>query len=229
MIKRLIFDIDNTLLDTNKDCIDAYKSYFTDNNIDLDGDVLYGILDIYEEQNKIYSMDKNKENDNYKFNFNINDISSFIRNNLSIDFSIEDFYELQKVYSKHATLKDKIIVDVLDKLSKDYELVALTKWYVEPQKKRLENAGILKYFTEVYGFENAGVKPSKNTFLNAIGDYKVDECIMIGDSISNDIIIPKELGINTIYVNYNKKETNELYVNNFSELLDAIDVIKKVR
>ena len=229
MIKRLIFDIDNTLLDTNKDCIDAYKKYFVDKNIDLDGDVLYGILDIYEEQNKIYSMDKNKENDNYKFNFNINDISSFIRNNLSIDFSMDDFYELQNVYSKYATLKDNIIIDVLDKLSKDYELVALSKWYVEPQKNRLEKAGILKYFKEVYGFENAGVKPSKKTFLSAIGDYKADECIMIGDSISNDIIIPKELGINTIYVNYNKKETNELSVNDFSELLDAVEIIKKVR
>ena len=229
MIKRLIFDIDNTLLDTNKDCIDAYKKYFIDRGIDLDGSVLYSIMDIYEEQNKIYSMDKDKENSNYKFNFNILDISKFIKNNLSIEFDVDDFKKLQELYSKYATLKDDMISEVLDKLSKDYDIVALTKWYIEPQKNRLNNAGILKYFNEIYGFENAGIKPSIKTFLTATGNYNVDECVVIGDSISNDIIIPKELGIKTIYVNYNKKETDELSVNNFGEIIDALDSLKKGR
>ena len=174
-------------------------------------------------------MDKNKENDNYKFNFNINDISKFIKNNLSIDFEIEDFMKLQDIYGNHATLKDRIIPEVLDKLSKDYELVALTKWYCEPQRKRLEKVGILKYFDEVYGFENAGVKPSKKTFITSLGDHNESECLIIGDSISNDIIIPKELGINTIYVNYNHRDTNEVSVNSFDEIIDAIESIKKVR
>ena len=109
MIKRIIFDIDNTLLDTNNNCIDAYREFFTNHHIDLDGSVLYGILDIYEEQNKIYSMDRNKENDNYKFNFNINDITSFIRNDLSIDFEIvpllgSDIYAKSKLFVKKSMI-----------------------------------------------------------------------------------------------------------------------------
>ena len=229
MIKRIIFDIDNTLLDTDKDCNETYDEYFRNKHIDLHGSVLYSIMDIYEEQNKIYSMNKNKENVNYRFNFNINDLSSFIRNNLSIDFDNDDFLELQDLYSKHATLKNNDIVDVLEELSKDYELVALSKWYCNVQENRLNKAGILKYFKKVYGFENAGVKPSKKTFISALGDNLPNEAIVIGDSISNDIIIPKELGINTIYVNYKNKDTNELNVTSFRDLLDVISSFKKGR
>ena len=31
MIKRIIFDVDNTLLDTYKDCINAYAEFLKDN------------------------------------------------------------------------------------------------------------------------------------------------------------------------------------------------------
>ena len=229
MLKRIIFDVDNTLLDSDKDCLDAYNEYFNIKNIDLDGDVLYGILDIYEEQNKLLSIDKNKVNNIYRFNFNIEDMSNFIRNNLSIDFDSNDFLELQNIYAKHSTLKNDKIIEVLDILSKKYELVALTKWFREPQMKRLEKAGLLNYFNEVYAFENAGIKPSKKAFITSMGDYAADECMVIGDSISSDIVIPKELGMNTIYINYNNRVTNEVSVNKFEDILNIIDSNKKAR
>lgn len=229
MLKRIIFDVDNTLLDTDKDCFEAYKSFFRNRNVDLDGEVLYSIIDIYEEQNKLFSMDKNKETGIYKFNFNKEDLSNFIKNNLSIDFGINDFMELQEVYGRYSTLKDSKVVEVLDELSKNYEIVALTKWYVEPQKKRLDKVGILKYFSEVYGFENAGIKPSKKAFMTAMGECSPSECMVIGDSISSDIIIPKELGMKTIYINYYNRVTNEINVSEISQVLDIIDGQKRVR
>lgn len=229
MLKRIIFDVDNTLLDTNNDCLKAYNKYFEMKNIDLDGDVLYGLLDIYEEQNKILGIDKEKVESIYKYNFSIEDISSFIKNNLTIDFEKEDFIELQSIYSKYASLKTNKVVEVLEKLSHDYELVALTKWYREPQRKRLEKVDILKYFKEVYAFENAGIKPSKKSFISAMGEYDASECMMIGDSISSDIVIPKELGMDTIYINYYNKTTSEISVNEFEEIINIIEDKKKAR
>ena len=213
MIKRIIFDIDNTLLDTYKDCLKAYDEYLNQRNIDIPGTILYDVMDVYEDLKRDYSVD---------------DISKYLKNNLTIDFSVNDFLELQDLYGNYATLIDDNIPQVLEKLAKDYELVALSKWYCKPQKERLRTANILKYFDEVYGFENAGIKPSQKSFLIAKGNHSVDECLVIGDSIDADILVPKSLGMDTILINYGELSNNDS-INKFEEILDVLESKKRGR
>ena len=48
------------------------------------------------------------------------------------------------------------------------------------------------------------LKPNKESYLNACGNYHVNECIMIGDTIEKDVIGPNKFGIDSIYYNPEK-------------------------
>ena len=48
MIKRIIFDIDETLLKTTEDCLNAYNKYFDTVNVKIEGKKLYDLIDKYE-------------------------------------------------------------------------------------------------------------------------------------------------------------------------------------
>ena len=182
MIKRIIFDIDLTLLDTNKDCHDTYFEYFKDEKKVED---FFKIIDVYDDNGGNYDKD---------------DLVKFINEKLNLDLDIDKFNDIFKIYQNHGTLIDEDIPYYLDKLSKRYELVALSKWYVEDQEKRLEKAGILKYFKKVFGIENAGAKPDKRAFMAACEKLAPCECLMVGDSIRSDMEPAKELGLYTLFL-----------------------------
>ena len=116
--------------------------------------------------------------------------------NLTIDF-INDW--LEKIGTKGDVSSS--VVELLKYLSSKYELVVLTNWEGTCQRNRLEAAGILKYFKEVYGGE-VYKKPSHEAFKKAMGPYNIDECIMVGDSMKFDIEPAKKLGIKTYMVGY---------------------------
>jgi FMN phosphatase YigB (HAD superfamily) len=73
----------------------------------------------------------------------------------------------------------------------------LSNWFTNTQKRRLENAGILKYFSKVSGGDERELKPSLKAF--DIVDKK-EECVMIGDSLKNDIFPAIELGMQAIHI-----------------------------
>ena len=204
MIKRIIFDIDMTLLDTLKDTHDTYIEYFKDEKL---------VSDFYNTIEEYDSLDRSYEKE---------DIVKYINEKFDKSFTVDNFNKIFKVYQKHGTLIDDNIPSYLEKLSKRYELVALSKWYVEDQEKRLECAGILKYFKKVYGIENAGIKPDKKAFLNACENYAPCECLMVGDSIRSDMEPTSSLGIYNLYLGESNIYTS---IKNIGEIEDNIRYI----
>ena len=81
-------------------------------------------------------------------------------------------------------------------------LVVLSNYYKIVQEKRLETAQIKKYFEAVYGGDTNPLKPRKEAFIKAMGDYKPEDCIMIGDDLINDIKGAMDLGIEAIIVDH---------------------------
>ena len=73
--------------------------------------------------------------------------------------------------------------------------------------------------------ENAQRKPNKEAFIQAIGEYKPEECIMIGDDPYLDIQRAKEEGLSTILVNSKGIETNSsmgIVVNSVEEISQGL-------
>ena len=188
MIKRIIFDLDNTLIEFPKDYYKEYDNILNKYNVSITSKDLYTIIGKYEScgKNTYYDKEKMLEFINREYNLN-----------LGIDFIN---YMLDVISTLVRPLSPEII-DTLEYLSSKYELVVLTNWFTECQCKRLESVGILKYFKKVYGTDLIPMKPNKESFIEVIGDLNKEECLMVGDNLEVDIKVPYEMGMNVYHLN----------------------------
>ena len=204
MIKRIIFDVDNTLLDTYKDCINAYAEFLKDYP-NIKPKMFYDVIGEFELKG---------------IGFDKDELSKYISDRLKILFSKEDLNRCLDIYAGYSTLLNDDTSDVLDYLSKKYTLVVLTNWYTDAQKGRLRYHGLDKYFMNIYGCEY-GIKPNKEFFDLARENDNYDECVMIGDSLSSDINPAKALGMKTIYISKDNENTDST-INDIRKLKDIL-------
>ena len=208
MLKRIIFDLDNTLIMWKPEYLGALKKAIKKYDVLESSDYINSLIDDYEEDYNKY----NKEillkyiNQNINSQIDMNFIDDFLYN---IGFMSEP---------------NKNVIDTLDYLSKKYELVVLTNWFRDPQINRLKNAKIYNYFKEVYGGEEV-IKPNKGAFIRACGDYNPDECLMIGDNYDVDIIGAFNAGLNVIYFNSDFKENNNLKFDEICDFKELRDIL----
>ena len=207
MIKRIIFDIDNTLIDF-PDYIDGYQSVLDKYQVNKKAIDLYNAIGVYEECGKYDNYDKKEL---------LKVINKELSTNLDDNF-LEDYFNM---YNKLITPVSDSIKDTLEYLSKKYELVTLSNWFTFSQKSRLKIAGIDKYFTSIYGTDIVPMKPKKESFMNVIGNNKIEECLMIGDNVNMDIKVPYEMGINVYYLSKGKK-TNYPSIEKIEDLKEML-------
>ncbi len=185
MIKTVIFDLDFTLMDWEDEYIFAITNVINKLNLGYSKEKIKEIDDVlatYEKEYTMYENDKFCEFLNKKCNIN-----------LPLEFVDMLLEEQTKCYRKFTESE----IETLEYLSSKYELIVLSNWFTYTQKKRLENAGILKYFTKVSGGDERELKPSLKAF--DIVDKK-KECVMIGDSLNNDILPALKLGMQAILI-----------------------------
>ena len=208
MIKRLIFDLDNTLILWKDEYRNALKEVLKVYNMNNYFEIIDSIIGTYEKSHDELSKESLLKEINNKCNLNL-DISF-------IDELIKEEQELAEYDSK--------TVELFEYLSSKYEIVLLTNWFLEAQEKRLEKLGIHKYFNEFYGAENSKLKPDTNSYMNAIGDKKEYECIMIGDNIQMDLEPARNLGLDTILVDLKNKykDTNYKRINSLYKLKEML-------
>lgn len=188
MIKRLIFDVDGTLITGVK--------FISSMGATLKRIGCYSEERVSKFLEAISSYEK-------KFNnYNKRDYTSHFEKALGVklgDKFLDIFFdELKKcVPSENERLKTTI-----GELSKNYELVLLTNYFRESQLNRLSTMGIGNFFSECYGEEL--IKPNDDIYLIACGNHNPNECVMIGDDLYLDIKKAQGLGIHTIWVNSNE-------------------------
>ena len=105
--------------------------------------------------------------------------------------------------------------EVLCALADNHDLYIVTNGVLETQHKRLQAANLTSYFKEIYVSEQTGYqKPQKQFFdyvFQHIGDVKKEECLIIGDSYSADIIGGINANIDTCWFNpHNHKPPTSL-------------------
>ena len=186
MIKRIIFDIDGTLI-TGVD----FSSYVA-NTLKK-----YGIEDIEKTKQFLLNIKEyEKTYNSYDRNLYLKFFSNKLGCELNNHFLEIFFQELRKAIPENAE-KIKSMLAAIN----EYELVLLSNYFEESQRNRLTAMGINDYFSEYYG--ESIIKPNELDYRQAQGIYQPSECVIVGDDKRLDIDVPKSLGFKTIYVNEN--------------------------
>ena len=204
MKKRIIFDLDNTLIMWKKEYEVGIANVAKKLNIDVDFHMIDKAIDNFEFQGKPYSKKEVLNLINETCNLNLKSIF------------LDELIKEQKEFSEI----DEKVIDTLEYLSNKYDLVVLTNYFDEVQIARLKKADIYKYFSHVYTPMKFLPKPSTESFETAIGNFSKEECIMVGDNIKTDIEGALSFGIDVILYDYNNKYLDLEYarITDFSQL-----------
>ena len=194
MIKRLIFDVDGTLISgvsfipATEKALKKVNLYSKENAVKIQGNYM-----IYEKNYNSY----NKKD-------YLNHISKCIGTTVDERFLDIFFEELGLCISKN----NEKLIKTLEVLSQKYELVLLTNYFEIVQMTRLKNMKIDKYFLECFGEDL--IKPNKDAFLKACGKYKPCECVMIGDNIKLDVEAALNSGLKAIWITEEKENFDNI-------------------
>ncbi len=184
MIKRIIFDIDYTILIPNyrHEYLFLQKYVREDNTYFIKH--MYEILKQYEKLYPKYEVDK--------FLKHINQYTDGI---VLDEKFLDEWAEFSIQLEKQDT---KVTHDVLSYLNSKYELVALSNWFRRVQTAKLERLDLLKYFIDVYAGDDY-LKPNPESFHLAIERHRPEECLMIGDNLDADVKGAIEAGLQAIH------------------------------
>lgn len=200
MIKYLLFDVDDTLLDFGKAEAAAIRKTFIKHGLPVSDD----IIKRYSEINHIVwtklELGQMSREEILVERFRI------LFEELGIDTSncakVQDTYEYLLGIGHY-------FVDGAEELLKTlhgkYELYIVSNGTLNVQERRLKSAGIVSYFNDVFISESIGHhKPSKEFFdacFARIPDFDREKALVIGDRLSSDILGGLNAGVKTCWFN----------------------------
>lgn len=204
--KRIIFDIDNTLIVPNY----YMEKEFIDDVLPGNGisDVMSDILLKYE---CLHSRYDRKSLVQY-----LNCYSKV----LITDEFIDKWFDFNIRLKKQDVSDTVCILEYL--CDKGYELVALSNFFTYVQSEKLKFVGIRDYFIDVFGGDYF-LKPNFDSFRNAIGERSASECLMVGDSLDVDVIGSLKFGMDAFHFT-NGKEVNHEYPK-IKKLIDLKNIL----
>lgn len=210
MLKRIIFDLDNTLFPFLEEYWLTLKETLQELNLPFYEEIQEKIREnvgTYEKQYRQY-----------------NEKTMLVHLNQGLSFSLPDCFITcwMKKLEKCVPKDTRVLQELLEYLSGKYELVVLTNWFTQEQKARLENSGLLPYFKEVIGTDSVLNKPNKEAFLKACGNNKPSACIMIGDDLQVDILGALNVGMRALYLNQTNDRTNKEEIKTLKELKERL-------
>lgn len=237
--KHLFFDLDNTVWDFNRNSWYALKETFR--QYELDEAIFDRFFEAYERHND-YLWEEYRNNRIVKqdlarlrFELTFNDLGIKNIDGLTFNDSYLGWMPLQTRLCDGAR-------EVLEKLSKKYELHIITNGFMEVQHKKLANSGLDVYFKRMFISEEIkSPKPAPEIFHHALksSNARKKESLMIGDSWEVDILGAMEVGIDQIHYapflndsSFTKEEsdlisskiTKTLRINHLSELFNYLHI-----
>jgi len=123
---------------------------------------------------------------------------------------------LSKDYLEISPTKQKLFPHTLLSLTflkKRYTLNLITNGFKEVQYKKLKNCGIADFFNHIFISEEIGyLKPHPKFFEHALKVSQAipEDSIVIGDDLMVDIKGANEAGMDSIWINHQKLNLNEL-------------------
>lgn len=212
-VNRVIFDLDNTLIQHNYDEECAIVAKYLE---------LEGNEEFKKEFNNMF-----KNNSKYLKNTKVTK-DYFI-------YVIEKLMPILKLSGKTGedllNVMDKYLIGTLMEGAKEileylydsgYQIVILTNWFYDYQVNILKRLGIYKYFERVYAWDDYYAKPHSFAILRALENTDVVNNVMIGDDLISDIELAKKCNICSIgfNINYSKCKNNVMADANVLKLID---------
>ncbi len=207
-MKVIIFDLDDTLIKWKDEYISFLKDVLLEMNYHFSDELINKINWCIDDNEKHHDILSKEE------------LLDYINTNCNINLPIEFINKLVERH-KECGYEAKELIDVIDYLSKKYDLYVITNYFTDTQKERLNRMGVLKYFKNVYGADINYIKPNKKAFNIILDKYNASDCISIGDSLNNDIIPALELGMNAIWKT-NSKSSEYKTFNELKELKEIL-------
>ena len=210
MIKRIIFDQDNTLMMWKSEYDKTYEQALDELGIKYTKKELEKLIDAVNNYEKYYDI------------FDKQSMADLINEKCIIKVPSYFADVWMKYLCNCVSDEDKSIIPTLDYLSKKYELVVLSNWFGFSQIERLKKVGIDKYFIDMIFTDKVKNKPNKEAFIKACGPNKPEECIMIGDSMTIDINGAINAGLKAILIDPKGMYEYKDKIKNINELEELL-------
>lgn len=127
------------------------------------------------------------------------------------EISVEELVETYiKSVSSSRVFMEKNTLEVYKALAENYKLVLATNGIDRIQRERVQ--AFLPYTYKTFISENMNtIKPAEEFFRYIISDLECEpgECLMVGDSITNDIMGAKKVGMDVCFYNVRNKDFPE--------------------
>lgn len=207
MIKNILLDLDETIFDFHKSEAEAISKTMTQVGVTPTD----FIIDLYSKIND--SLWKELEKGNITRKELVVRRFEKLYAQIGVD---KDAVLTQSLYEKNLASGHYFLEgaeQMLEYLYKKYDLYLVSNGTASVQKGRLESSGIEKYFKKIFISEKVGFnKPDKRYFdkvFENICDFKKEETVIIGDSLTSDIQGGINAGIKTVWLS-RKGEKSDL-------------------
>jgi len=201
--KILLFDLDDTLLDFGANEADSLNKLFQQHGYTFSDE----LFQLYNSVNKQLWADY--EDGKIALHDVLN--SRFSKTMLKLG-EVVDGVEWEDQYRELLGNGCQLIEGALElcqSLSASHRLFVITNGITKTQIKRLKQSGLYEFFEDIFDSQSIGFqKPSKEFFdyvMSHIKDFKIEEALVIGDSLNTDIKGGIQAGIDTCWVNRNSR------------------------
>lgn len=200
MIKYVLFDVDDTLLDFGKAEAAAIRKTFERIGIDPTDEIVRRYSEINNEQWRLLEKGVITRSEVLTRRFDI----------LFAELGLTHIpSEMAQASYEYLLGIGHYFVDgaqeLLKALEGKYELYIVSNGTASVQNSRLKSAGIIPYFNDVFISEELGFnKPTKEFFdacFARIPGFEKDKAVIVGDRLSSDILGGINAGIRTCWFN----------------------------
>jgi len=227
----VIFDLDNTLVNDTENIRYAFKRMLEYFRIPYNEDIFLKWLQFDKEYwittINYYKVPEEYQGTSRKYRQYVRGLRYYLF--LSKYITLQDALDYNDSYINdlsNTVVPMQHAEDILNYLVKNYPLYILTDGPTIPAKSKLEKAGFLDFFQNVYSADMTVSKTSKpNTrffeeFKDSVGFNQSDKMILIGDSPEKDVQLAMNTGIDSVWYNPNSLATNISSTYEVNDLLE---------
>lgn len=199
MIKYILFDVDDTLLDFGKAEAAAIRKTFERIGIPVTEELIRRYSEINAQQWARFEKGEITREKLLTERFDI--LFSELGINVPSEMAQASYEYLLGIGHYFVDGAEELLEALKDK----YELYIVSNGNASVQDRRLKSAGIIPYFKDIFISERVGFnKPSAEFFeacFKRIPGFEKDKAVIVGDRLSSDILGGINAGVKTCWFN----------------------------